>query len=267
MKSGIIIAVIIVGVIGTVAIFASVPSDTWQDHRTDVIGVAPPDENKEKIDCMSIGGYWDGSCSIEKQSQETQETIFGECSGNEACLKLKVSRIIDGDTIYADSYKIRLSLVDTPEKGEPGYFEATAFTTMTCPVGSMILVDQDDLQPYDNYDRLLGKVYCGHDVINETLLVHGHGSILTQYCDTSEFSGEKWAQSYGCEIKPQSTKSNNVLQTTEPTSNCDRSYPTVCIPPYAPDLNCGDIPYKRFKVLPPDPHGFDRDKDGIGCES
>ncbi len=50
------------------------------------------------------------------------------------------------------------------------------------------------------------------------------------------------------------------------SSNCDPSYPDVCIPSPPPDLNCGDIPYKRFTVLPPDPHGFDRDKDGIGCE-
>jgi len=53
-----------------------------------------------------------------------------------------------------------------------------------------------------------------------------------------------------------------------PDGNCDPSYPTVCIPPYPPDLNCGDIPHRRFKVLPPDPHGFDgNDNDGIGCES
>ena len=49
--------------------------------------------------------------------------------------------------------------------------------------------------------------------------------------------------------------------------NCDPSYPTVCIPPAPPDLDCPQIPYKRFQVLPPDPHGFDRDGDGIGCES
>ncbi|MFN3347313.1 MAG: excalibur calcium-binding domain-containing protein, partial [Candidatus Bipolaricaulaceae bacterium] len=24
--------------------------------------------------------------------------------------------------------------------------------------------------------------------------------------------------------------------------------------------------YRRFKVLPPDPHRFDRDGDGVGCE-
>jgi micrococcal nuclease len=50
-------------------------------------------------------------------------------------------------------------------------------------------------------------------------------------------------------------------------SNCDRSYPNVCIAPPPPDLDCKDIPYRNFKVLPPDPHRFDRDKDGIGCES
>lgn len=52
-----------------------------------------------------------------------------------------------------------------------------------------------------------------------------------------------------------------------PAPNCDPSYPDVCIPPPPPDLDCGDIPYKNFKVLPPDPHRFDGDKDGIGCES
>lgn len=57
--------------------------------------------------------------------------------------------------------------------------------------------------------------------------------------------------------------------TLTPTSrpNCHYSYPTVCIPPPPPDLDCSDIPYRRFRVLPPDPHNFDGDKDGIGCES
>ena len=49
-------------------------------------------------------------------------------------------------------------------------------------------------------------------------------------------------------------------------AGCDPSYPEVCIPPYPPDLNCGDISDRRFAVLPPDPHGFDWNDDGIGCE-
>ncbi len=54
--------------------------------------------------------------------------------------------------------------------------------------------------------------------------------------------------------------------TSAPTSNCDPSYPDVCIPSPPPDLDCDEIPYRRFRVLPPDPHGFDGDVDGIGCE-
>lgn len=50
-------------------------------------------------------------------------------------------------------------------------------------------------------------------------------------------------------------------------SGCDPSYPTVCIPPPPPDLNCPDIPYNDFQVIGSDPHNFDRDNDGIGCET
>jgi hypothetical protein len=49
---------------------------------------------------------------------------------------------------------------------------------------------------------------------------------------------------------------------------CDSSYPDDCIPSPPPDLDCGDdgVP-ENFEVLPPDPHNFDPDNDGIGCES
>ena len=50
-------------------------------------------------------------------------------------------------------------------------------------------------------------------------------------------------------------------------SNCDPSYPDVCIPSPPPDLNCTDIPYRNFRVLPPDPHHFDSNHNGIGCEA
>lgn len=52
-----------------------------------------------------------------------------------------------------------------------------------------------------------------------------------------------------------------------PPSNCDPSYPGVCIPPGPPDLDCGDIAFRRFAVVGSDPHGFDGNGDGIGCES
>jgi hypothetical protein len=59
---------------------------------------------------------------------------------------------------------------------------------------------------------------------------------------------------------------SNLLSFTV-VSNCSPAYPGVCIPPPPPDLNCGDIPYRNFTVLAPDPHNFDGDRDGIGCET
>ena len=39
------------------------------------------------------------------------------------------------------------------------------------------------------------------------------------------------------------------------------------LPPPPPDLDCSQIPYKNFLVRSGDPHRFDSDGDGIGCES
>jgi endonuclease YncB( thermonuclease family) len=50
-----------------------------------------------------------------------------------------------------------------------------------------------------------------------------------------------------------------------PAGNCDPCYPDVCIPPPPPDLDCPQIQYCQFRVLC-DPHRFDGDHDGIGCE-
>ena len=56
-------------------------------------------------------------------------------------------------------------------------------------------------------------------------------------------------------------------QGTGTSAGCDPAYPTVCIPPPPPDLDCKDITFRRFTVLPPDPHRFDGDHDGVSCES
>lgn len=45
------------------------------------------------------------------------------------------------------------------------------------------------------------------------------------------------------------------------------AYPGVCIPPPPPDLDCGEIPHRNFVVRAPDPHGFDGNNNGVGCEA
>ena len=50
------------------------------------------------------------------------------------------------------------------------------------------------------------------------------------------------------------------------SDDCDDSYPDVCIPPPPPVLDCSDIDEENFEVRGSDPHGFDSNGDGVGCE-
>jgi hypothetical protein len=66
------------------------------------------------------------------------------------------------------------------------------------------------------------------------------------------------------------TNDERKTQTSESdvgsNDGCDPSYPDICITTYSEKLSCADIPFRNFKVLPPDSHGFDSDSDGVGCE-
>jgi micrococcal nuclease len=118
------------------------------------------------------------------------------CTGSALCFTGDVEKIVDGDTLDIDGKRIRLSLTNTPERGDEGFTEATEFTRFLCPVGSKAQVDQDDLQPYYNYS-VVGKVTCSGKVLNSELLENSHAEILTQYCSKSEFSSEPWAIKFG----------------------------------------------------------------------
>jgi micrococcal nuclease len=105
---------------------------------------------------------------------------------------------------------------------------------------------------------------------------HGYGlwsgCITDAEGDTNELSGNQ-----GIDARPE-TEAGPAQAGLEPppehvaitdpasASDCEPSYPEVCIPPPPPDLDCGDVAYRRFTVYPLDPHRFDGDYDGIGCE-
>jgi hypothetical protein len=77
---------------------------------------------------------------------------------------------------------------------------------------------------------------------------------------------------------PPAPIASTPVATSAPTpaprpSNCDPSYPDVCIPIGAADYDCqgggGNGPNYIagiIRVLPPDPHKLDSDGDGFGCE-
>src|SRR5690606_30803807 len=76
-----------------------------------------------------------------------------------------------------------------------------------------------------------------------------------------------WIAAHLVDNAPGGLPITDVPIPTPTPGDCDPSYPDVCIAPPPPDLDCGDIPYTRFRVIGSDPHRFDGDGDGIGCES
>src|SRR5919109_853398 len=61
-----------------------------------------------------------------------------------------------------------------------------------------------------------------------------------------------------------SSSSSSISSSND--DDCDNSYPDVCIPPPPPVLDCSDIDEHDFEVRGSDPHGFDSNGDGVGCE-
>jgi len=171
------------------------------------------------------------------------------------CVERQVTSVIDGDTLDVEgSLRIRLVLVDAPELSESGGQAAKDYLTSLCQ-GKLALIDEDDFQVGDDpYGRVLAVVYCAGTNANAAMISSGRADTYYFFCSASEFGSESWS---GCSSPPP----------PPPGGNCDPSYPDVCIPPPPPDLNCADITYRNFRVLPPDPHHFDGDGDGIGCET
>ncbi|MCS7145874.1 MAG: hypothetical protein RMJ28_04985 [Nitrososphaerota archaeon] len=138
--------------------------------------------------------------TLERPTTLTTTVTYREelpCLGSALCFKGRVTRIVDGDTLDVDKVTVRLALVDTPERGAPGYREATEFTARVCPVGSEAIVDVDDGQPIAT-NRLIARVICGGVVLNEALLEEEHAVIDTRFCTVSEFSTQPWAEKHGC---------------------------------------------------------------------
>lgn len=200
-----------------------------------------------------------------------------------------VLRVVDGDTIVVDrgrgEERVRYIGVDTPETVDPGspvgWMGPEASAANERLVEGRQVVLERDVSETDRYGRLLRYVWLedpshptGWLFVNLELVALGFAQVVTYppdvryvdlYLAAQRIASEAGLGLWGDRAAP----TPGDAETPEPgdTGTCDEAYPTVCIPPPPPDLDCGDISFRRFAVLPPDPHRFDGDQDGIGCES
>lgn len=129
---------------------------------------------------------------------EPTQSLSQNCSGNARCIAGIVTKIVDGDTIHVDGQSIRFALASAPELSGFGGEETRNFIQTICPVGSSVIVDEDDNYPEGSYDRIVGVIYCNGMNLNEELLDSGLGYLADRFCDSSEFAGEPWAVKHGC---------------------------------------------------------------------
>jgi micrococcal nuclease len=189
-----------------------------------------------------------------------------------------VERITDGDTIVVSGgERVRLIGIDTPEVNQDQCYAeaATSFIGSLIPPGIRVRLVYD-VELYDRFDRTLAYVYRLDDglFVNAEMVSRGYAVILTippNAAHAKEFlAWQQEAREAGrglwsaCQVTTTTTEAPPATQEGE---TCDPSYPDVCIPLPPPDLDCGEIPHRRFSVVGSDPHGFDGDSDGIGCES
>lgn len=104
-----------------------------------------------------------------------------------------VTKVVDGDTLDINGTRIRLALVDTPERGQPGFDQAKEFVESIC-LGKTGELDVDSGQRRgDRYGReVVGVVYCNGVNTNEKLMTGKLARILVEFCEISEFSDENW---------------------------------------------------------------------------
>jgi micrococcal nuclease len=207
----------------------------------------------------------------------------------------KVARVVDGDTIHATvngkDVTVRYIGMDAPESVKPGTpvqpYALEASEANKQLVDGKTVVLEKDVSETDQYGRTLRDVWLQAGstfvLVDYVLVVRGYAQVTTFPPDVKYVSqllaAQRWARDndvglWGLPDTRSAPTQSPVAAATPGASrvgvgflaNCDPSYPDRCIPPPPPDLDCRDIGH-RIRVLPPDPHHFDGDGDGIGCES
>jgi micrococcal nuclease len=223
-----------------------------------------------------VAGLLIGSCSTGDRAGPTDRdppfvtsTGVTSTSGRSPRSNALVTRVVDGDTVEVDfegrTITVRLFGIDTPESVAPGQpvqcfaIAASSYTTDRLE-GERVRL-QFDVERIDPYGRTLAYVWLGGELYNETLVRAGYAFVTTYPPNVRYVDRFRAAQ------REARSADRGVWDRCVHEGACDPAYPDGCIPPPPPDLDCSDIDQRRFTVLPPDPHNFDGDRNGVGCES
>jgi micrococcal nuclease len=195
-------------------------------------------------------------------------------------LRGTVSSIVDGDTLAVRldtgrRERVRLIGIDTPERGDCLSARAAGQAQRLAGGRRVVLRGDASQDTRDRYGRLLAYAWIGGRDLGYQQVASGLARVYVYDRPFQRLSAYRRAEQLG-RARPQNIWRGCTIPGAPPppiappppsSANCDASYPTVCIPPPPPDLDCADVPYAAFAVRGADPHRFDGDGDGVGCES
>lgn len=107
---------------------------------------------------------------------------------------VRVTKILDGDTILIGPYDDRLGLVGikAPDLGQNGSFDSRNYLANRT-MYKLIQIDVDNKRPKDIDDRILAVVYIDGVNINKEMLCKGYARVGVE--GPSEFNPEEWKSS------------------------------------------------------------------------
>jgi micrococcal nuclease len=204
----------------------------------------------------------------------------------------RVLDVVDGDTVKVlhrgSEVSVRVIGIDTPETVHPsepvecGGPQASAAAARMLTGKRVRLVFDRSQGRVDAYGRTLAYLQApGVGDFGLAMIRRGRAAEYTY--DTSYARQARYlavqgtAQAAGRGIWNRCGGVDKPLTRPEPApapktrsgggqgGNCDPGY-DPCVPPYPPDLDCADVD-GPVRIKGDDPHGFDADGDGIGCDS
>jgi len=175
------------------------------------------------------------------------------------CQLVDVTGVVDGDTIDTSIGRVRFFGVDTPERGEECFTEATEFTRLL--VGSQVRLE-DGPRLEDTYGRRLAYVFDSQgNSIDVQLIAAGLAKSWTR-------DGQHRDILIELEESAKANRAGCLWAAHNSTSSSDYD-------PTGPDRDCGDFTtWKEANDFfmaaggpKSDPHRLDSDHDGVPCQS
>ena len=166
-----------------------------------------------------------------------------------------------------DTLAVEIDSTDT-EGATPATFEFEAdITGGTEPYN--IMWDVDDDQIAESTEETLEVTFYQADTYNIDLVVADiAGQIASDSVEVTIEEGEEAPlDEQPSTVQEEEEQLTEEMPEEEEETTCDSSYPNICIPPPPPILSCDDVEASNFEVQSPDPHHFDADSDGVGCET